>query len=484
MCRTTDPGAERDKPIDNPTDIWVLITERRLQPRSEIQIPIDVGELAYTTENRSDRHINSTPEGSTTFLVLEGGSMSQERPTSNPNSEHPGGFIHVLPSTLQPAELTPHFPVEEANAVPPIRNRYWRLFNDPGLTPPAPGLTPPPPNLMPPVMTTEAFLGFTQQVQTVGRRFLIFDQLSEGTTSLINQRLDDVQRDFVKSKEEVEETTKGGSPFVPEIQDKPVPSGFRLPTLKPYDGSTDPLENVATFRAQMALYDTSDALMCHAFLTTLRGSARMWYSRLKSSSISSFDHFAKEFELNFMSSSHPRPKTTSLLDLTQGSDEPLAQFVSRFATEVRRMPNTHPSLECNNLKNQIEDLIHQGHLHRFVRDQRALEERPRQERDPSPRPDRPVEKQIDVIVGGPTFGGDSSSARKAYARSVVEKRPRNSYDPEITFGARSEVYPDHNDAPVISAQIANARVKRIMVDTRRLESEKSEAILGCPGSAI
>ncbi|RWW41556.1 hypothetical protein BHE74_00052968 [Ensete ventricosum] len=373
MCRTTDPGAERDKPIDNPTDVWVLTTERRLQPRSEIQILTDVGKLVYTTENRSSRHLNSTPEGSTTFLVLEGGPMSQERPTSNPNSEHPGGFTHVLPSTLQPAELTPRFPIEEASAVPPIRNRYWRLFNDPGLTPPAPGLTPP--NLGPPVMTTEAFLGFTQQVQTltgmiqaivpyipqlaqtlthqrtnvprktlVGRRFLIFDQLSEGTTSPINQRLDEVQRDFVKSKEEVGETTKHGSPFVPEIQDKPVPSGVWLPTLKPYDGSTDPLEHVAMFRAQMALYDTSDALMCHAFPTTLKGPARMWYNRLKPSSISSFDHFAKEFKLNFMSSSRPRPTAASLLDLTQGIDEPLAQFVGKFATEVRRMPNTHPSL--------------------------------------------------------------------------------------------------------------------------------------------
>ncbi|RRT70283.1 hypothetical protein B296_00032361 [Ensete ventricosum] len=49
----------------------------------------------------------------------------------------------------------------------------------------------------------------------------------------VNQRLDEVQRDFVKSKEEVGETTKGGSPFVPKIQDKPVPSDFRLPTLEP-----------------------------------------------------------------------------------------------------------------------------------------------------------------------------------------------------------------------------------------------------------
>ncbi|RRT34542.1 hypothetical protein B296_00047958 [Ensete ventricosum] len=71
----------------------------------------------------------------------------------------------------------------------------------------------------------------------------------------VNQRLDEVQRDFVRSKEEVRETTKGRSPFAPEILDKPIPSSFRLPTLEPYDGSTNLSEHVAAFRAQMALYD-------------------------------------------------------------------------------------------------------------------------------------------------------------------------------------------------------------------------------------
>ncbi|RWW07945.1 hypothetical protein GW17_00028649 [Ensete ventricosum] len=139
---------------------------------------------------------------------------------------------------------------------------------------------------------------------------------------LMNQRVDEVQKEFVKSKEEPEENSIGGSTFVPEVQDKPIPQHFRLPTLEAYDGSSDPTEHVAAFRAQMALYETSDALMCRAFPKTLRGPTRMWYSRLKPSSIFRFDQLAKEYELNFLASVRLKPTTTSLLGMSQKDDEP------------------------------------------------------------------------------------------------------------------------------------------------------------------
>ncbi|RWV96393.1 hypothetical protein GW17_00040900 [Ensete ventricosum] len=97
----------------------------------------------------------------------------------------------------------------------------------------------------------------------------------------------------------------------------------------------------------------------------------------------------------------------------------------------------HDTEECRDLKNQIEDLIHQGHLGHY----------------------------IDVIVDGPAAGGDSTSARKAYARAAVEKRPRRRPDLEISFQPEGEEYPDHDDALVVTVRIANARVKQITIDT-------------------
>ncbi|RRT75466.1 hypothetical protein B296_00006628 [Ensete ventricosum] len=231
--------------------------------------------------------------------------MSQERPFGNSGAEH-----HPEPNHPRPTE--------EAAAAMPTPNRFWRMMTDPGFPSPAS-------NPAPFVVMAEAFLGLTTQVQALA-----------GMVQTI--------KEVLKSRGEVGESSKGGSPFTPEIQAKPLPATFRLSNLEPYDGNGDPTEHIAAFRTQMALYDTSDALMCRAFPTTFRGPARIWYSRLKPASISSFDLLAKEFELIFLVSTLPKPTTASLLGMAQGSEEPLSQFVGRFTSQVQEIPDLHPSL--------------------------------------------------------------------------------------------------------------------------------------------
>nr|XP_009420605.1 PREDICTED: uncharacterized protein LOC104000317 [Musa acuminata subsp. malaccensis] len=316
----------------------------------------------------------------------------------------------------------------------------------------------------------------------------------------------------------------------------------------------------------MALFGTSDALMCRAFPTTLRGPARTWYSGLKPGTIASFDQLAKDFELNFLAHARPKPSMALLLGLNQKEDEPLSHFVNRFTTQIRGLSEAHPSLlmqtfmtglrpssqfiaaetwmagkreehkkvksepprqqqpaasrrkldrpdprpplpalnssrteiflhekgkgllrdphpmknpreladrskycrfhrqhghdteKCYELKRQIEELILRGHLGQYLR--------PNKEQ--SPRPEGPVERHINVIAGGPASGGGSMSGRKAYARSAPDEASRHKSEPEITFPTGAAERPDHDDAFVISAKVANAQMRRIMVDTGSL----------------
>ncbi|RWV86288.1 hypothetical protein GW17_00051832, partial [Ensete ventricosum] len=238
------------------------------------------------------------------ILALEGGPMSQERPFGNSGAEHRSEPNHSQPT-------------EEVTTAAPTPNRFWRMMIDPGFPSPAS-------NPAPFVVTTEAFLGLTSQVQALAGMLQTIvpylPQLIQSTTQQsapltaeppqrqvaeahaasptaaparsqsrscdpvqtgpdldtlssdtadslreqvrqVHQRLDEVQKEVLKSRGEIGESSKGGSPFTPEIQGKPLPATFRLPTLEPYDGNGDPTEHIATFCAQMALYDTSDALM-------------------------------------------------------------------------------------------------------------------------------------------------------------------------------------------------------------------------------
>ncbi|XP_065050262.1 uncharacterized protein LOC135680308 [Musa acuminata AAA Group] len=115
----------------------------------------------------------------------------------------------------------------------------------------------------------------------------------------------------------------------------------------------------------------------------------------------------------------------------------------------------HDTEDCHNLQNQIEDLIRRSHLGRYLKEPQEA----------TPRPRGPVERQIDVISRGPAVEGSSSTARKAYARSAIEKGPRLELEPEITFEVGEVKRSHHDNALVISIRIANARDKRIMVDT-------------------
>ena len=86
-------------------------------------------------------------------------------------------------------------------------------------------------------------------------------------------------RDSMRGKTHIDDLIhRMNSPFTVPITTHPLPSKFKMPTLDLYNGTRDPYDHIATFKS----------IMCRAFLTTLKGLTRVWFSKLPPNIIASF----------------------------------------------------------------------------------------------------------------------------------------------------------------------------------------------------
>ena len=90
------------------------------------------------------------------------------------------------------------------------------------------------------------------------------------------------------------------SPFTKRVDEYPFPAKFKVPQLETFDGLKDPLDYLDSFRTVMHLQGVSDEIMCRAFPTNLRGSARVWFNQLETGSIDTFAQLSRVFIDNFI----------------------------------------------------------------------------------------------------------------------------------------------------------------------------------------
>ena len=74
--------------------------------------------------------------------------------------------------------------------------------------------------------------------------------------------------------------------------------------------------------------------MCRALPTTLKGPARVWFSKIPSNSVSSFEELSKLFVNNFIGGQRHKHSLSSLLIIEQGENESLRSFITRFNREA------------------------------------------------------------------------------------------------------------------------------------------------------
>ncbi|XP_059627212.1 uncharacterized protein LOC132270005 [Cornus florida] len=298
---------------------------------------------------------------------------------------------------------------------------------------------------------------------------------------------------------------KTNLPFSPSVMKCPLPSKFRMPTIESFDGTKDPLDQLETFQALMHLHAMPDEIMCKAFPTTLKGSARVWFNKLKPGTIETFEELSKGFMGHFIAGQRHRRPTTHLLIVKQQKGESLRDYISRFNTEILQVeeaddkvalaafigglqtsrflfslseePSTsmaelliqdepylkwppklksdparrprdkycrfhkdhgHATEDCFDLKDQIETLIRRGHMRKFIMRNDRTDINPLRACRDNRLPDQQPIGEIRVIAGGCAGGGESSSARKAYARrmrssSGVQSRSTDSTSKDASF---------------------------------------------------
>ncbi|XP_010693347.2 uncharacterized protein LOC104906311 [Beta vulgaris subsp. vulgaris] len=133
------------------------------------------------------------------------------------------------------------------------------------------------------------------------------------------------------------------SPFADFIAMVEVPKRFSVPTMKMYDGTTDPNDHVAQYKQLMMTISIPrsmrEACMCKGFGSTLTGPALQWFIHLGNGTISSFAQLINIFNLQFASSRKMEKQASDLHRVVQKYDESLKEFVRRFNKEKVSIPN-------------------------------------------------------------------------------------------------------------------------------------------------
>lgn len=127
----------------------------------------------------------------------------------------------------------------------------------------------------------------------------------------------------------------------------------------------------------------------------------------------------------------------------------------------------HMTDDCIHWKNEIESLIHNGRLRRYVKDQgegsKRCNNEPKDSKQKKGDDEEPPDERhtLNTISGEFAGDGESNSSRKKYVRHVMflDYTPDATQkdEPEITFTSRDKerVWPHADDAMVITLHMFN-----------------------------
>ncbi|XP_020211561.1 uncharacterized protein LOC109796286 [Cajanus cajan] len=143
-------------------------------------------------------------------------------------------------------------------------------------------------------------------------------------------------------------------PFTPNIMQSALLDHWKSLPLDKYDGTTDPDEHVDVFLTQVTLSTTDDVALCRIFLTSLKGRALSWFTRLPANSVDSFGTLASQFTIQFTTSRPHQLTLLALVSIRQDRKESLRTFMSRFNKAALEIRDLNPVVALHHLTTALK----------------------------------------------------------------------------------------------------------------------------------
>ncbi|XP_016178439.1 uncharacterized protein LOC107620848 [Arachis ipaensis] len=134
-----------------------------------------------------------------------------------------------------------------------------------------------------------------------------------------------------------------------------MPKHFTLPSsLEPYKGIGDHRSHIKKFQSMMFFNGpNNEPVLCRAFPNYLDGAALLWFSKLPTGSISSFEELAKSFIDYFAAARICVHGSDYLGTIRQGPHESLKDYLTRFAKATMEIPDLDPAVHLHALKARL-----------------------------------------------------------------------------------------------------------------------------------
>jgi len=117
------------------------------------------------------------------------------------------------------------------------------------------------------------------------------------------------------------------------------PKKVRMPTIDPFDGTTNLDDHLDVYNTHMYVQDVNDATCCCYFPATLKGITHKWLNGPPDMSITSFHQLAKLFSAHFVASKREQKTSIHLARIQQARGDDLKDYVMTFNHEAVLIPD-------------------------------------------------------------------------------------------------------------------------------------------------